>query len=485
MIFYKEPHVDIHIGDCREVLKEMPAESVQCVVTSPPYWGLRKYEGEQELIWSDDHCEHEWGDLIPHPQRKSGKHGPASIVAEGTKIAEHEIRINSNQGQLCLKCSAWRGAYGLEPQPEMYVEHTIEFLRLIRRVLRKDGVVFWNIGDSYAGSGSPGGDFRDGKGGDEYLRPYNRKGEILKPKDLCLIPFRVAIAAQEAGWWVRSVIIWSKPNPMPESVKDRPTESHEYILMLTKAKSYYWDQEAVREPFLPQSLERISQHLAHQHGGMKEAAFMDDSVIPGGGDRKRHSKILKRLKGSIEQGLSGRNLRTVWEFPTQPFKDAHFAVFPTELPRRCILAATSEKGNCPKCGKPWVRVIGRVKGVITEAMKVAGCNQDGGYDGSDSKGYAMHGVQSPSDTKRRILESMQTMSRTIGWRPQCSCGVDPIPAIVLDPFSGSGTAGEVAKSLGRKAILIDTSGEYCSLAQKRIEAVSLPMLYCGAGGDER
>jgi DNA modification methylase len=231
--------------DCR-LMTELPDESVQCVVTSPPYWGLRKYSGNQDLIWGgDSNCKHEWGKEIV---RKKGYAGDKSTLA-GIQTADITKEANS-QGNFCSLCGAWRGAYGLEPTPEMYVRHTIEILREIRRVLRKDGVVFWNIGDSYAsGKGTcfnPGG----GKGSysghgdrkDAGAYPLDR-GNIsmlqasgLKPKDLCLIPFRVAIAAQEDGWWVRSDIIWSKQNPMPESVKDRPTNSHESSLCSPRAR---------------------------------------------------------------------------------------------------------------------------------------------------------------------------------------------------------------------------------------------------------
>jgi len=237
MPYWKDSrHRTLYKGDARN-MSELSDETIQCVVTSPPYWGLRKYSGSQDLIWGGDNsCEHEW---FTEKRPSGGGHVGEKAKVGATKAGVQ--RIFGYKADTCQTCGAWRGAYGLEPTPEMYVEHTIEILREIRRVLRKDGVCFLNIGDSYAGSGSPGGDYRNGKGGDEYLRPYNHKGNNLKPKDLCLIPFRVAIAAQEDGWWVRSVIIWNKPNPMPESVRDRPTESHEYILMLTKSgTSQYW-----------------------------------------------------------------------------------------------------------------------------------------------------------------------------------------------------------------------------------------------------
>ena len=222
---------------------DLPAESVQCVVTSPPYWGLRKYSGEQDLIWGDKDCQHEWADSsIP----KSGGVGDYEVGRVGNAKARSDSH-DRKESSTCQICGDWKGAYGLEPTPEMYVQHTVEILREIRRVLRKDGVVFWNIGDSYAsGKGTcynPGGNTSSFNVHlkENNVHPLDRGNKStlalsgLKPKDLVMIPFRVAIAAQEDGWWVRSVIIWNKPNPMPESVTDRPTESHEYILMLTKS----------------------------------------------------------------------------------------------------------------------------------------------------------------------------------------------------------------------------------------------------------
>jgi len=272
----------------------------------------------------------------------------------------------------------------------MYVAHSIEFLRAIRRVLRKDGVCFWSIGDSYAGSG--GANENKDRGGvidnPNRLFDFGRQGKTstvsrvdrgratgfhgLKPKDLCLIPFRVALAAQADGWWVRSVIIWSKNNPMPESCKDRPTDSHEYILMLTKSAKYYWDIEAVRENGITGDVRR-----PYTSKGAWDIDGRPKSQQHGGEPR--------------EHFVPGRNIRSVWTMNTQPFPEAHFAVFPEELPRRCILAA-SKQGD-----------------------------------------------------------------------------------IVLDPFSGAGTTGMVAKQLGRRAILIDTSEDYCRMAQRRIEEVAIPM----------
>jgi len=280
--------------------------SVQCVVTSPPYWSLRKYAGAQELSWG----------------------------------------------------GVWRGAYGLEPDVGMYVDHTVEILREVRRVLRPDGVCFWNIGDSYAQRGGEGYKGRkrwQHTGGRAGLKPQDWEDNVqvrdlgesgLKAKDLCLIPFRVALAAQVDGWWVRSDIIWSKNNPMPESVTDRPTNSHEHILMLTKSADYFWDQDAVREPHLPESVARRGR--ARTGGKYKNSS--------GGQPGNPHS-ITTGLDHCLHP--NGRNLRSVWTFPSQPYPEAHFATFPEELPARCIRAATSERGACVECGAPWERIVER------------------------------------------------------------------------------------------------------------------------------
>ncbi|GAH69958.1 unnamed protein product, partial [marine sediment metagenome] len=190
-------------------MDELPDESVQCVVTSPPYWGLRKYAGEQELIWGGDKdCEHQWIDYkasLIHENRNFQKGTQEEVIAEGRELT-HIHKYSNLKAGFCSLCGAWKGAYGLEPNPEMYVQHTIEILREIKRVLRPDGVVFWNIGDTYSAtrwSNTPSTSFNP-PAADIVLQ----KQTNLPPKNLCLIPFRIAIACQEAGWWVRSVIIW-------------------------------------------------------------------------------------------------------------------------------------------------------------------------------------------------------------------------------------------------------------------------------------
>lgn len=386
--------VRIITGDCRDVLKTLEPESVHCVVTSPPYWGLRDYGN-----------------------------GDAGIGLERT-VAEH-------------------------------VDNMIDVFRDIRRVLRKDGTVWLNLGDSYAGSGRGGNPTeatstlqggqdsqrasivkrsrsasevgrtardaavtnigrratrgsqlpagfheaarQDGAIGRAWVPP----ADGFKQKDLMGMPWRVAFALQDDGWWLRQDIIWSKPNPMPESVTDRCTKAHEYLFLLSKAERYYFDQQAILEPASPNTHARLAQDVQAQvgseraHAGGKTNGNMKAvSRDVGVGERARPRKAAPNGSGtknnpSFDAAMAimplMRNKRSVWEVPTQGFSEAHFATFPPDLVAPCI------KAGCPAGG------------------------------------------------------------------------------VVLDPFGGAGTVGLVADRLQRDAILIELNPEYAAMAERRIK----------------
>jgi hypothetical protein len=255
----------------------------------------------------------------------------------------------------------------------------------------------------------------------------------LKPKNLVGIPWRVAFALQADGWYLRSDIIWAKPNPMPESVTDRPTKAHEYVFLLTKSQRYYYDQEAIKE-------RSVSDHASGN--GYKRSARLSyrDSNGPRGNDNQW-------------QIQATRNRRTVWTIATQPYKGAHFATFPPALVESCIKAGTSERGVCPACGRPWERVVEKTS--HSTPIK-------------ERRGRVGH-VGTPPQQSGWFWTPPDV--REAGWRPSCPCPPsDPIPATVLDPFCGSGTTLLVARNLGRDAAGCDLSWPYLyDQARKRLE----------------
>jgi hypothetical protein len=284
------------------------------------------------------------------------------------------------------------------------------------------------------------------------------KGIGLKSKDLVMVPFRVALAAQADGWYVRSDIIWSKVNSLPESVTDRPTKSHEYIFLFTKSPHYYWDQEAVREPSSHPELVVKKQQVGY---GDKAATFRQDI-------------------GHVATRTASRNIRSVWETTTRPCREAlaeghHFAVFPESIPRICILAGTSEKGRCPTCGTPWVRIMERGVGWRPNC-----------------KCYGTRPWPELPDTEKFDEESTFDMERMDWVVKAATCSHDDpsvlesiererselletyktlkvLPCVVLDPFCGSGTTLKVARGLGRWAIGIDISETYKKIGAKRAD----------------
>jgi DNA modification methylase len=367
-------------GDALGWLRRLPDGCVSCCVTSPPYFGLRDY---------------------------------------------------GHAGQI-----------GLDATPDEYAARLVAVFREVRRVLRDDGTLWLNLGDSYASSGTPGPvsekcSMQGGRGinpkhsGYAFGRAPTTQG--LKPKDLIGIPWRVAFALQADGWWLRQDIVWSKPNPMPESVTDRCTKSHEYIFLLTKSARYFYDAAAIAEQSDPKQ---------HEHNQKYARPYDNEARIAGGQPGNVNNVGIHSRPGN-----GTRNKRSVWTVSTTPYSGAHFATFPPEIPRRCILAGTSERGQCPACGKPWVRV--------TESERIKE---------SDSPRYSGVSMRNDAEDGR-----FRTVNTTTGWQSQCECDAgDPVPQTVLDPFGGAGTTGMVADRLGRNAILIELNDEYATLARNRI-----------------
>lgn len=406
-------------GDCRAMLAALPDGSVQTVVTSPPYFGLRDY---------------------------------------------------GHDGQI-----------GLEETPLHFVNKLVDAFREVRRVLRADGTLWLNLGDSYASQGGAkttphlGKHFADRARGQEVISRSKRLprgegrwggggaagGDGLKPKDMIGIPWRVAFALQDDGWYLRQDIIWSKPNPMPESVTDRCTKAHEYIFLFSKSERYYFDAEAIAEQSVALNEHDATGHGYSAPGQSKHSGTRRDWI-------NRKSATKQELNGKTSEQKNPafrairfmRNKRSVWTVTTKAFAGAHFATFPPDLIDSCILAGSSAHGNCAKCGAPWERQTERL---------------ESGYDGSKygERAIAASGGAVSGGTAKSTLGSsngkLVGRRETRGWAPTCKCGTDQtVPAVVLDPFGGAGTTGMVADRLGRDAILIELNPAYVVMAENRL-----------------
>lgn len=354
------PKCDIYHGDVMDGLRSIPSDSVQCVVTSPPYWSLRDY-GEE-------------------------------------------------------------GQIGLESTFQEFQDNMIEVFREVRRVLRPDGTLWLNFGDSFAASGVKGG---GGKENYKAFEPRRFDFGSLKTKDLMGMPWRIAFALQDDGWWLRSDIIWHKSSCLPESVTDRPTRTHEYVFLMTKSPRYFFDIDAIRED---------ADKLTKRRDAFRTENWVNNKAFYNYSDSKTDDSGLnyKAFGRNPRYKAFGRNPRSVWRMSNRyawrrseaNFKSTHPVVFPVDLVFRCLKAGTSEHGACASCGAPYERVV-------------------------DSEHL------------------------TTGWRSTCRCKTKKTkPCIVLDPFFGLGTTGVVAFKLGQDCIGIEISKKYVDVAKNLIRTTN-------------
>jgi DNA modification methylase len=412
-------------------------KSVHCVITSPPYFGLRDY-GTGTWEGGDPQCDHV---KIKRVSLKSGLRNDGR-KHKGLYDGEKVLSMEHGYRSVCGKCGAVRvdRQIGLEESVDQYVENILTVAREVWRVLRDDGTFWLNLGDSYNGSGGAGGDYAPGGLKEGQPKYPGRNVAGLKPKDLIGIPWRVAFALQEDGWYLRSDIIWSKTNSMPEPVTDRPSKAHEYVFLLSKSRKYYYDAVAIKE-------------TAVQYGKVQSPGSRSNGENPDRND----NDFAERNRGRV---FTERNKRTVWTIATLPYTGAHFATFPPALVEPGIKAGTSEHGVCPICGAPWKRVI-KYEAMFRPKLPVGSM---------DIKGVTRTTIglkdRAKYGTKKPLFIDI--------WTPTCNHKAEPVPAVVLDIFVGSGTTLMVARQLGRSGIGLDLSYDYLhNQARRRLRLDAL------------
>lgn len=333
--------IDIVIqGDALEMLKTLPDESIDCCVTSPPYYGLRDY-GTGIWVGGDPNC----------PHKRLSKYSPDTITGH----AQEELRGNVGDGiykTICPLCGAVRvdKQIGLEETPEEYVKKLTDIFHEVKRVLKDDGTLWLNMGDTYNGNKI---------GNTEYIKNpalFESQGEFrkktwngAKQKDLIGIPWMLAFSLRSDGWYLRQDIIWHKPNPMPESVKDRCTKSHEYVFLLSKSPHYYFDNEAIQERSISTDARESALVRAREKGyNTKDRLYPENYLknikADGSNYGDNNDKHYATYSGNTWEPNGYRNKRDVWTVPTKPCTEAHFATFPEDLVKPCILAGSRQGG---------------------------------------------------------------------------------------------------------------------------------------------
>jgi len=470
--------IKIYQMDVMEALKQMPDESVDMQITSPPYWGLRDYGEGTESIWDGKkRCEHEFDVKKRKLHSGTTKEEWVGDMSRGIRDTAGEWETKDG---FCSKCGAWKGQLGLEPDFNLYIKHLCDIFDEVKRILKKDGTCWVNLGDTYHGGNLGVGQPEDwksiltdnkGAGFDkEIMKDFVKQRKQMKytAKCLCAIPERFMIEMINRGWILRNKIIWHKPNHMPTSVKDRFANSWEYLFMFSKNKKYYFDLDAVREShkhgvgakFL--RVRDVKRGYAEKSGQYKASdkeveQYHGQSVInnPKGKNPDDILEIPYHPKGDENKGMRlppqanqpnafhklGKNPSDFWDITTKGYKEAHFAVFPEKLVERPI--KTTPIWICKKCGKARERIT------KSETERITAIDGLGSGQQSKSKtfGYSKH--------------------FDIGWT-DCGCNAGWKPAVIMDIFAGSGTTLKVARELYRDSIGIEIKPEYVELIKKRL-----------------
>ncbi len=411
MTWFEEHKNTVICGDAPIILRDFPDGSIGSCVTSPPYWGLRDY-GTATWEGGDEGCNHIMGTLI------SDKSTLAGYTSENVKLRNEGMPYKD----ICKKCGAKRidSQIGLEKTPEEYVEKIVTIFREIRRVLKPDGTCWLNLGDSYSsGSGGYENKYMHNSSSGVPSAGVRKKIAPSKPfglptKNLVGIPWRVAFALQKDGWYLRQDIVWSKPNPMPESVQDRCTKAHEYIFLFTKNGKYYYDYEAIKEPDNPDGRKQTIRKQTNRYNGPLLNKFQD----------MEH-----------ERWTGKRNKRSVWTITTKP----------------------SDWEYCSNCKSLFVGIernaIKKIKVIIDGEEKTKKiCPTCKSTDH-----WIAHFATFPSDLIEPCIKTTKA------------------DAVILDPFMGAGTVAIVAHKLRRNWVGVELNPDYVDMASKRIHEATRQM----------
>jgi len=503
-------------GDALEHLKTFPDESIDCVVTSPPYWATRDYGESNEVVWGGDkNCEHDFDLKEGKDPMDRGGHGDRD--SENSITATWEMRKGIKSG-FCVKCGAWKGQLGLEPTFDLYIKHLADIFSEVKRILKKTGTVWINLGDSYSGNMGKRAGWTDNKLGfekqeaiDKGVALTDNKFEYSLPqKCLSLIPFRFVIEMCNRGWICRNVLIWHKPNCMPSSVRDRFTVDFEYIFFFSKSKKYFFERqfEKYSEETIPRMLRGMNENKwtmgangQTPHNLSQPRPNITKVMPPIGG--KKHVEGKENLNPTYsgnrpEWNEYGRNKRAVWKIPTHPFGEgvcmncghfakpkskqekkgyfggedkskrvcegcgeilvtSHFAIFPEELIETPIKAGCPEF-ICIKCGKP--------KKVVYKENRI---NTRPGLNTGTKKSGTKEDPNKPLHNSDLSKYRQQIIREKTLHKPTCNCNTEFTSGIILDPFFGAGTTGLVALKQNKKFIGIEINPEYVKIAQKRLK----------------